>query len=107
MMSTRKGVKYLRRSHGSISFTGYCSIFRPRRMRSRPVAIVTGWWRMVNRGPSAPGGMRHGTNDYTGWFAGDANMKVTTAVTTGRVRHGTTRSYITTCLRFMRWIRHT
>ncbi len=26
-------------------------------------------------GPEAPGGGRHGTNDYTGWFAGDADMK--------------------------------
>src|SRR6202044_4201873 len=26
-------------------------------------------------GPNAPGGLRHGINDYTGWFAGDANMK--------------------------------
>lgn len=26
-------------------------------------------------GPDAPGGMRHGINDYTGWFAGDAEMK--------------------------------
>ncbi len=26
-------------------------------------------------GPGAPNGMRHGINDYTGWFAGDANMK--------------------------------
>lgn len=25
-------------------------------------------------GPVAPGGWRHGINDYTGWFAGDANM---------------------------------
>ena len=25
-------------------------------------------------GPGAPGGGRHGLNDYTGWFAGDANM---------------------------------
>ena len=26
-------------------------------------------------GPEAPGGGRHGINDYTGWFAGDAQMK--------------------------------
>lgn len=26
-------------------------------------------------GPGAPNGWRHGINDYTGWFAGDANMK--------------------------------
>ena len=26
-------------------------------------------------GPEAPGGLRHGVNDYTGWFAGDPNMK--------------------------------
>ena len=26
-------------------------------------------------GPDAPGGGRHGINDYTGWFAGDAQMK--------------------------------
>ncbi len=26
-------------------------------------------------GPDAPGGARHGINDYTGWFAGDAQMK--------------------------------
>jgi Raf kinase inhibitor-like YbhB/YbcL family protein len=26
-------------------------------------------------GPNAPGGMRHGLNDYTGWFAGDPDMK--------------------------------
>ncbi|MES2116179.1 MAG: YbhB/YbcL family Raf kinase inhibitor-like protein, partial [Pseudomonadota bacterium] len=25
-------------------------------------------------GPAAPGGMNHGINDYTGWFAGDAQM---------------------------------
>ncbi|MCO4762383.1 MAG: YbhB/YbcL family Raf kinase inhibitor-like protein [Myxococcales bacterium] len=25
-------------------------------------------------GPSAPGDARHGLNDYTGWFAGDADM---------------------------------
>jgi len=25
-------------------------------------------------GPDAPSGMRHGVNDYTGWFAGDADM---------------------------------
>ncbi|MGH8041781.1 MAG: YbhB/YbcL family Raf kinase inhibitor-like protein [Rudaea sp.] len=25
-------------------------------------------------GPAAPGGLRHGINDYTGWFAGDADM---------------------------------
>jgi Raf kinase inhibitor-like YbhB/YbcL family protein len=25
-------------------------------------------------GPHAPNGQRHGINDYTGWFAGDANM---------------------------------
>jgi Raf kinase inhibitor-like YbhB/YbcL family protein len=25
-------------------------------------------------GPAAPGGMSHGINDYTGWFAGDAQM---------------------------------
>ena len=25
-------------------------------------------------GPNAPGGGRHGVNDYTGWFAGDAQM---------------------------------
>jgi Raf kinase inhibitor-like YbhB/YbcL family protein len=25
-------------------------------------------------GPNAPGGGRHGINDYTGWFAGDAQM---------------------------------
>jgi Raf kinase inhibitor-like YbhB/YbcL family protein len=25
-------------------------------------------------GPNAPNGLRHGINDYTGWFAGDANM---------------------------------
>lgn len=28
-------------------------------------------------GPEAPGGMRQGVNDYTGWFAGDADMKGT------------------------------
>ncbi len=26
-------------------------------------------------GPGAPGGWRHGINDYTGWFAGDPDMK--------------------------------
>jgi Raf kinase inhibitor-like YbhB/YbcL family protein len=26
-------------------------------------------------GPGAPNGLRQGLNDYTGWFAGDANMK--------------------------------
>lgn len=26
-------------------------------------------------GPETPGGMRHGINDYTGWFAGDADMQ--------------------------------
>lgn len=26
-------------------------------------------------GPDAPGGMLHGINSYTGWFAGDPNMK--------------------------------
>jgi Raf kinase inhibitor-like YbhB/YbcL family protein len=26
-------------------------------------------------GPSAPGGMRHGLNDYTGWFAKDPDMQ--------------------------------
>ncbi|WP_374243314.1 YbhB/YbcL family Raf kinase inhibitor-like protein [Zoogloea sp.] len=26
-------------------------------------------------GPAAPGGGRHGINDYTGWFAGDAQMQ--------------------------------
>jgi Raf kinase inhibitor-like YbhB/YbcL family protein len=26
-------------------------------------------------GPQAPHGLRHGINDYTGWFANDANMK--------------------------------
>ena len=26
-------------------------------------------------GPRAPHGLRHGINDYTGWFANDANMK--------------------------------
>jgi Raf kinase inhibitor-like YbhB/YbcL family protein len=26
-------------------------------------------------GPEAPGGMQHGINDYTGWFAGDADMQ--------------------------------
>jgi len=26
-------------------------------------------------GPAAPGGLRHGINDYTGWFAGDEQMK--------------------------------
>ncbi|MCL2660784.1 MAG: YbhB/YbcL family Raf kinase inhibitor-like protein [Acidobacteriaceae bacterium] len=26
------------------------------------------------QGPEAPGGMRHGINDYTAWFAGDATM---------------------------------
>jgi Raf kinase inhibitor-like YbhB/YbcL family protein len=26
-------------------------------------------------GPEAPGGMRHGLNDYTNWFAGDADME--------------------------------
>lgn len=25
-------------------------------------------------GPKAPGGLRHGINDYTGWFASDPNM---------------------------------
>ena len=25
-------------------------------------------------GPTAPGGMRHGINDYTGWFASDKDM---------------------------------
>jgi Raf kinase inhibitor-like YbhB/YbcL family protein len=27
------------------------------------------------RGPAAPGGMRHGINSYTGWFAGDPEME--------------------------------
>jgi Raf kinase inhibitor-like YbhB/YbcL family protein len=26
-------------------------------------------------GPDAPGGMQHGINSYTGWFAGDPHMK--------------------------------
>jgi Raf kinase inhibitor-like YbhB/YbcL family protein len=26
-------------------------------------------------GPAAPNGLRHGLNDYTGWFAGDAAMR--------------------------------
>jgi Raf kinase inhibitor-like YbhB/YbcL family protein len=26
-------------------------------------------------GPKTPGGLRQGINDYTGWFAGDPNMK--------------------------------
>jgi Raf kinase inhibitor-like YbhB/YbcL family protein len=26
-------------------------------------------------GPNAPNGLRHGINDYTGWFASDPNMK--------------------------------
>jgi Raf kinase inhibitor-like YbhB/YbcL family protein len=26
-------------------------------------------------GPTAPGGLRHGLNDYTGWFAGDHDME--------------------------------
>lgn len=26
-------------------------------------------------GPAAPGGLRHGVNDYTAWFAGDARMQ--------------------------------
>lgn len=28
-------------------------------------------------GPAAPGGLRHGVNDYTGWFASDPAMKGT------------------------------
>jgi Raf kinase inhibitor-like YbhB/YbcL family protein len=28
-------------------------------------------------GPDAPGGMRHGANNYTEWFAGDADMEGT------------------------------
>ena len=27
------------------------------------------------KGPAAPGGMRHGINSYTGWFASDPDMK--------------------------------
>lgn len=27
------------------------------------------------QGPNAPGGLRHGLNDYTSWFAGDPEMK--------------------------------
>jgi Raf kinase inhibitor-like YbhB/YbcL family protein len=27
------------------------------------------------KGPEAPGGFRHGINSYTGWFAGDEQMK--------------------------------
>lgn len=27
------------------------------------------------RGPAAPGGLRHGINNYTQWFAGDPNME--------------------------------
>lgn len=27
------------------------------------------------KGPDAGGGLRHGINDYTGWFAGDESMK--------------------------------
>lgn len=27
------------------------------------------------KGPEAPGGLRHGINNYTDWFAGDENMK--------------------------------
>ena len=46
-------------------------------------------------GGPAPGfdGARHGLNDYTGWFAGDAEHgAATTSATTARSRRGTTRS---------------
>jgi Raf kinase inhibitor-like YbhB/YbcL family protein len=29
------------------------------------------------KGPEAPDGLRQGVNDFTGWFANDANMKGT------------------------------
>jgi hypothetical protein len=47
-------------------------------------------------------GLRHGINDYTNWFASDANIRVTTMATTVLVRHGTMRWCITTSSPFMR-----
>ena len=48
------------------------------------------------REPVGPPGSVQGVNDFTGWFAGDADMAATTSVTTARARHGTTRCCITT-----------
>jgi hypothetical protein len=36
-------------------------------------------------------GARHGLNDYTGWFAGNAEMAGTTSATTARFRRSTIR----------------
>ena len=48
-------------------------------------------------GPDAPGGMRHGLNNYTDWFSGDPDMEGSISVTTGPARRGTTASCTTTC----------
>ncbi len=55
-------------------------------------------------GPAAPGGMRHGLNDYTKWFAGDKNMGGDYMDTMVRVRHGTTCGCTTMCSPFMPWM---
>ena len=56
--------------------------------------------------PAAPAtlhGARHGLNDYTGWFAGDAEpWPATTSATTGRSRRSTIRWCTTTCSRSTR-----
>ena len=45
-------------------------------------------------GPAAPGGLRHGLNDYTKWFAGDKDMGgdyyARYAMVPCAARHGTT-----------------
>lgn len=54
-------------------------------------------------GTATAGGLRHGINDYTGWFAGDADMKGDYYGYDGPCPRGTTRCCTTTCSRCMRW----
>ena len=53
-------------------------------------------------GPDGPGGARQGLNNYTDWFAGDADMEENSTAMTALARPGTTASCTTTYSRCTR-----
>jgi phosphatidylethanolamine-binding protein (PEBP) family uncharacterized protein len=68
MTSTRRAAKYRHRCGASTSFIGCCWTYLCRAEKSPPAVKV----RASHHEESE--GLRHGINDFTTWFANDADM---------------------------------